>query len=62
MAMQDDTKPFDALAHLADAYDALAQLAFEDEGHSSPTCVILINLNRQFRSYLDSMGSQGLLS
>jgi hypothetical protein len=62
MATKDDTKPFDGLADLVAAYEALGLLAFNQEGHSSPTWVLLDNLNRQLRAFIDSADQRGLLS
>jgi hypothetical protein len=61
MATQ-DFKPFDGLADLLSAYDALALLAFDDLGHSSPTWVLLDHLNRQLRQFVDSADRAGLVS
>lgn len=51
-------KPFDDLANLADAYEALSSLISSDE----PAWVLLENLNRQLRSFLDYADTKGLLS
>jgi hypothetical protein len=61
MATQ-DVKPFDGLADLLSAYDALAVLAFDHLGHSSPTWVLLDHLNREFRQIVDSADQAGLVS
>jgi hypothetical protein len=62
MATEDNTKPFDGLADLVSAYEALGLLAFNEEGHSSPTWVLLDHLNRQLRAFVDSANQRGLLS
>jgi hypothetical protein len=60
MATQDPTttKHFDSLAELADAYEALSSLVSEHE----PAWVLLENLNRQLRAFLDHADTKGLLT
>lgn len=55
-------KPFDGLANLADCYEALGLLAMDEEGHSSPTWVLLHNLNLQLRTFVAEADTRGLLS
>lgn len=62
MATQHDSKPFDGLADLADSYEALGQLAFNEEGQSSPTWVLLNNLNQQLRAFVALATEKGLLT
>jgi hypothetical protein len=62
MATEDNNKLYDDLADLVAAYEALGLLAFNEEGHSSPTWVLLDNLNRQLRAFVDSADLQGLVS
>lgn len=64
MATQDPTtqKSFDALADLVDAYDALTLLALAEDGHSAPVPMLLANLNRQLRAFVDQADSQRLVS
>lgn len=64
MAIDDlnTTRPFDGLADLADCYEALGLMAFNEEGQSSPTWVLLNNLNRQLRAYVDQADEKGLLT
>lgn len=63
MATQDHTqKPFDALADLADAYESLHLLAMSEDGHGSPVCTLLANLNRQLRAFVDQADNRGLVS
>lgn len=54
-------KPFDGLANLADCYDALGLLAMDEE-RSSPTWVLLHNLNLQLRAFVTEADNRGLLS
>jgi len=63
MATNDYTKPkpFDGLANLADCYEALGLLA-QDEERSSPTWVLLHNLNRQLQAFVSEADRRGLLS
>ncbi len=60
MATDDLTtlKPCDGLAALADCYEALADLVSTDE----PAWVLLLNLNRQLRAFLDEADARGELS
>lgn len=60
MATQDPIipKPFDALADLADSYDVLAALSSEHD----PAWVLLLNLNRQLRAFVDDADNRGLVS
>ena len=51
-------KPFDGLAALADSYEALSALVNEHQ----PAWVLLENLNRQLRAFVDAADSQGLVS
>jgi hypothetical protein len=65
MATKDDniqSKPFNGLADLVDCYEALGLMAMNEEGHSSPTWVLLNNLNRQLRLFVDSANVRGLVS
>ena len=50
--------PFDALADLADAYEALSALVSEHE----PAWVLLENLNRQLRGFVDAADARGEVS
>lgn len=59
MVTKDDVNLFDGLADLVAAYEALGLLAFNEEGHSSPTWVLLDNLNRQFRAFVEFAGQRG---
>lgn len=52
------SKPCDDLASLADCYEALADLVSTRE----PAWVLLINLNRQLRAFLDEANARGELS
>lgn len=52
------TKPCDSLADLADCYEALANLVATSE----PAWVLLLNLNRQLRAFLDEADARGELS
>lgn len=51
-------KPFDGLADLADCYEALADLVATSE----PAWVLLLNLNKQLRAFLDEADARGELS
>lgn len=53
-----NTGKFDDLANLLDAYEALSALISERE----PGWVLLENLNRQFRLFLDHDHVKGLLT
>ena len=50
--------PFDGLADLADSYEALSALVNEHQ----PAWVLLENLNRQLRAFVDAADSRGKLS
>lgn len=64
MATQEHTipRPFDGLADLADCYEALTLLAFNEDGQSSPVVLLLTNLNSQLRAFLDEADEKGFLS
>ena len=62
MARQNDNSLWDAVSLLADAFEALELMAMNEEGHSSPTFVLLNNLNRQLRGVVDLASGRGLLS
>lgn len=64
MAMNDDNtiRPFDALAELAAAYEALQLLAMSEDGHGSPVATILFSLNRQLQAVVNDVDARGLLS
>lgn len=52
------SRPCDSLASLADCYEALADLVPTGE----PAWVLLLNLNRQLRAFLDEADARGELS
>lgn len=54
--------PFDGLADLADCYEALTLLAFNEEGQSSPVLPLLTNLNAQLKAFIAKADERGLLS
>lgn len=54
--------PLDELAFLADSYESLEILAFGEDGHNAPVPILLANLNKQLRHFLDKADGLGLLS
>lgn len=62
MATDNDTKPCDQVSFTLEAYEAFAELVASHHGHDSHTLHVLEALNRQFRSVVASLDSQGLLS
>ena len=54
----DSGKPFDELADLAASYEALSSLISVRE----PGWILLENLNRQLRAFLDDMDARGLIT
>lgn len=61
MADVNDSKKFDDLASLADAYEAFAALVAADDPHA-PSYVLLHNLNGQLRTLCDRFDEQALMS
>lgn len=47
---------------MLDDYEALAQLAFAEEGTSSSVVVLLDSLNRQLSRIVDRMGDAGMVT
>jgi hypothetical protein len=58
----ENNKPFDGLSDLLDAYEALALLTMNEDGHSSPSWVLLHHLNGQLRAFVDSADQRGMVS
>lgn len=62
MADVDDTKPYDSVAYLADAYGALEAIALERLGADDPCWILLFALNRHFRHVVASLDARGMLT
>jgi hypothetical protein len=62
MAVNDDTKPFDTLVCMVEAYDALAVLAQDRHGSDDPVLVLLCVLNRHLRYFVNYADDLGLVS
>lgn len=62
MAIEDDTKPCDALVLLCGRYEALSAVLWDYLGHDSAALPLLEGLNGEFSRILDDLGARGMLS
>jgi len=62
MAVQENIKPLDSLAHLVSYYDALLDLARDHLGDDDSVCLLLSVLNQQLHGCVDVADSLDLLT